>query len=54
MGNWSAGIFIFLVAVAFAGEAVAYSWGHVDTLEDYITAWGTVGAPAVAGLRHAR
>ena len=46
MGSWSAGVFLLLVAAAFAAAGVAYSRGRVSVLEDYITARGTVGASA--------
>ncbi len=48
MDSWSAGAFLFLVAAAFAGVGIAYSRGRIGTLEDYITARGTVGALAAA------
>lgn len=48
MGSWSAGAFLFLVAAAFAGAGIAYSRGRIGTLEDYITARGTVGALTAA------
>ena len=48
MDSWSAGIFLFFVAAAFAGAGIVYSRGRVDTLEDYIAARGTVSAMATA------
>ena len=48
MSSWTAGAFILLVALGFAGAGVVYARGRVGSLESYITARGTIGVPATA------
>ena len=48
MSSWTAGAFILLVALGFAGARVVYARGRVGSLESYITARDTIGVPASA------
>ncbi|HZY65048.1 MAG TPA: hypothetical protein VFE21_04135 [Rubrobacteraceae bacterium] len=48
MSSWLAGMLVFLASVGFAGAGVAYSRGRSITLEDYITARGSIGAVMAA------
>ncbi|CAN5810566.1 hypothetical protein BH23ACT11_BH23ACT11_01450 [soil metagenome] len=48
MSSWVAGTFVFLASMGFAGAGIAYSRGRSITLEDYITARGSVGAAMAA------
>lgn len=48
MNSWFAGVLVLLVALGFAGAGVVYSRGRSITLEDYITARGSVGSLTAA------
>lgn len=48
MSSWVAGTFVLLASAGFAGAGIAYSLGRSITLEDYITARGSVGAAMAA------
>jgi len=48
MSSWSIGVFLLITAVVFAGIGVVYARGRVGSLEDYITARGSIGVLAAA------
>ncbi|GIX45923.1 MAG: urea transporter [Candidatus Tectimicrobiota bacterium] len=48
MASWSVGLFLILTAAAFAALGVGYARRRVGSLEDYITARGSVGPLAAA------
>lgn len=48
MNGWIAGTSLLIVALVFAGAGLAYSRNRSGSIEDYITARGTVGTPVAA------
>lgn len=48
MSGWLAGTSLLIVALMFAGAGLAYSRNRGGSIEDYITARGTVGTPVAA------
>lgn len=48
MSSWIPVVFVSLASLGFAGAGIAYARGRSLTLEDYITARGSVGAPMAA------